>query len=552
MSVAPRTSPDQEATGWPPGVPYIVGNEACERFSYYGMRSILYVYMADHLYNRHAEYASRASDMATAHFHLFSAGVYALPMLGAIIADRLLGKYRTILVLSVVYCLGHAVLSATEGSLYGLWFGLFLIAVGSGGIKPCVSAHVGDQFGKKNWFRLERIYQIFYFTINFGSTFSSVGIPWVFDFRQTRTGFLADHAVSIAFGIPGVLMFIATVFFFMGRKVFVHVPPSPSGNLGLLDTLSSFALFMTFGHLFFTAGHSWALLIALSLGFFALGMGIFFARQRREHDDGFLAVLVYSIRAHLGGQGSPEKDVYADIPADDDIRKSRLFRPAVERFGVDTARGPHAVLKIVGIFILVSIFWSLFDQSATSWVRQGQMMRTVSVFGIKVLPEMLQAVNPVMVMILIPVMSSGVYPLSRKLGFEPTALRRMTVGMLIAALSFVAVALIQHQIDVEGAGQVSILWQVLPYLIITIAEVLVSITGLEFAYSQAPKRMKSTIMAFWLFTIAIGNILVSLLAEFSRLPLVTFFWLFAGLMLLSGLAFGLRAYFYEVRDFVQE
>ncbi|HVU00860.1 MAG TPA: hypothetical protein VHE30_03880 [Polyangiaceae bacterium] len=552
VSYAPRTSPDQEATGWPPGVPYIVGNEACERFSYYGMRSILYVYMADHLYRQHAEYAARAGDLATAHFHLFSAGVYALPMLGAIVADRLLGKYRTILALSVVYCLGHAVLSGTEGSLLGLWFGLFLIAVGSGGIKPCVSAHVGDQFGKKNWFRLEKIYQIFYFTINFGSAFSSVLIPWVFDFRETRTGFLADHAVSIAFAIPGVLMLVATGFFFMGRKVFVHVPPSPGGNLGLLDTLSSVALFMTFGHLFFTAGEPWWVKVLASVLSFALGMGIFVFRQEKTHDDGFLAVLVYSLRAHLAGRGAPDGDPYAGLAEDDDLRRSRLFRPAVARFGAETARGPHAVVKIVSIFILVSIFWSLFDQSATSWVRQGQMMRTVSVFGVKVLPEMLQAVNPVFVMILIPLMGSGAYPLARKLGWEPTALRRMTVGMIIAAFSFVVVALLQHRIEAEGPGKVSILWQCVPYLVITVAEVLVSITGLEFAYSQAPKRMKSTIMAFWLFTVAIGNVLVSLLAEFSRLPLVTFFWLFAGLMLLSGLAFGLRAWFYEVRDFVQE
>src|ERR1044071_6121041 len=108
-----RTSPDQETTGWPPGVPYIIGNEGCERFSYYGMRSILYVYMAEYLYRSHAEYASRPEDFATAHYHLFSVGVYALPMLGAILADRLLGKYSTILWLSLVYCAGHAVLSLT-------------------------------------------------------------------------------------------------------------------------------------------------------------------------------------------------------------------------------------------------------------------------------------------------------------------------------------------------------------------------------------------------------------------------------------------------------
>jgi POT family proton-dependent oligopeptide transporter len=547
--------PDHEATGWPPGVPYIVGNEGCERFSYYGMRSILYVYMADHLYAHHPAYAARAQDLATAHYHYFSAGVYALPMIGAIIADRLLGKYRTILHLSLVYCAGHAVLSLTEGSLFGLWAGLALVAIGSGGIKPCVSAHVGDQFGRSNWFRLRTIYQIFYFMINFGSTLSMLLIPWVFDWQKTRAGFLGAHAVSIAFGIPGVLMFLATVVFFMGRGVFVHVPPEPGGRLGLLDTLSSLAFFMVFGHLFFTGSEPLWVIALASLAFLVLGVGVFAARQTRAADDGFLAVVAFSAREWLGGRGGAR-------PADpgggtvlapgDDLARSRFLRPAVRRFGADAVRGPHAVLKIMSVFLMVSIFWALFDQSGSSWVRQAQMMRTVKLLGFEVLPAQLQALNPVLVMILIPVMNYGGYPLVEKLGLRATALRRMTAGMLLAALSFVAVALIQIAIDEAGPGKVSILWQAVPYLIITVSEVLVSITGLEFAYSQAPKRMKSTIMGFWLLTVAIGNVLVSLLAEFGKLPLVQFFWLFSGLMAVAGLIFGLRAHFYVERDFVQE
>lgn len=551
----PRSSPDQDTTGWPPGVPYIVGNEACERFSFYGMHSILYVYMAGDLYRRHAQFAARAEDLATAHIHLFNAGTYALPMVGAILADRFLGKYRTILQLSLVYCLGHAVLSASEGSLVGLWTGLGLIAVGSGGIKPCVSAHVGDQFGRGNWFRLRSIYQIFYFLINFGSSFSQVLIPWVFAFRTTQTGFLKDHAVSIAFGIPGVLMLLATIAFFMGRNVFVHVPPAPGGKLGLLDSLASLSFFMAFGHLFFTGGQPWWVILVTTMAFLGLGGVLFAARQRRQADDGFLPVILYAARSHLGliprptTRSNPSR---SDLEPGDDLAKSRFLRPAVEHFGAEVTRGSHAVLKIISVFVMVSIFWALFDQNATSWIRQAEMMRTVKIFGLEVHPAQLQALNPVLVMILIPFMNAVVYPTIEKLGFRATALRRMTAGMLIASLSFVAVALIQREIERSAPGTVSIAWQAVPYLIITVAEVLVSITGLEFAYSQAPKRMKSTIMGFWLLTIAIGNVLVSLLAEFGKLPLIPFFWLFAGLMLLAGALFGLRAYFYVERDFIQE
>jgi POT family proton-dependent oligopeptide transporter len=547
-----RTSPDQQSTAWPPGVPYIIGNEGCERFSYYGMRSILYVYMAEYLYRSHAEYGARAEDFATAHYHLFSAGVYALPMLGAIIADRLLGKYTTIVALSLVYCLGHAVLSVTEGSLWGLWIGLGLIAVGSGGIKPCVSAHVGDQFGKGNWFRLRRIYQIFYFMINLGSALSMALIPWIFSWRQTQVGFLRDHAVSIAFGIPGVLMFLATVVFFMGRNVFVHVPAKPGGSLGLLDSFCSIALFMVFGHLFFTAGKPLWVIASYSLGFLAGGVTLFVVRQRIEPDDGFLAVLVYSLTGWQGGKSADVEPKDTVLAPDDDLRKSRLFAPAVRHYGAETARGPHAVVKIMSVFIMVSLFWALFDQSGSSWIRQAKLMRTVNVLGFEILPSQLQALNPVLVMLLIPFLDYVGYPLVEKLGFRVTALRRMTVGMLFAFVSFICVAVIQKAIDAAGPGKVNILWQSVPYVAITISEVLVSVTGLEFAYSQAPKRMKSTIMGFWLLTIAFGNILVSILAEFGKLPLVQFFWLFAGLMLAAGLIFGLRAHFYVERDVIQE
>src|SRR5262249_15469538 len=94
LPFTPRSSPDHERRGWPPGIPYIIGNEGCERFSYYGMRSILTLYLAEVLYANHPAFRSAPAAYATAHYHLFVAAVYALPMVGAVISDRLLGKYR--------------------------------------------------------------------------------------------------------------------------------------------------------------------------------------------------------------------------------------------------------------------------------------------------------------------------------------------------------------------------------------------------------------------------------------------------------------------------
>ncbi len=539
-----RTSPDHETTGWPPGVPYIIGNEACERFSYYGMRAILVLHLAS-LYVIAGETLTVANQMATATTHLFFAGVYALPMIGAIIADRLAGKYKTILYLSLVYCAGHAVLAVGENSLLGMYIGLGLIAVGSGGIKPCVSANVGDQFGKNNWFRVRTVYQVFYFSINFGSFFATLLIPLTKEYL----------GASVAFGIPGVLMFIATLIFWLGRRKFVHVPPRPGGTIGLLDTLSSTCLFLTVGHFFFSSPllepYGWwrpTVQAHLTVFFLATGLYLFSKRQQRRPDDGFLAITLYALKQWLRGGAAPAP---ADPPAEAPLARSRFWGPAVRRYGLEATEGPVAVFKIVSVFFLISIFWALFDQHSSTWILQAATMDLTLWEGFTIKAAQTAATNPLFVMLFIPLMNL-VYRAFDRMGMETTPLRRITVGMFFAALSFVAVAIIQMWIDAAGPGQVWVVWQVVPYVLVTIAEVMVSITGLEFAYTQAPKRMKSTVMGFWLLAVSLGNVLVAFLAGFKDLSAANFFWVFAGLSAAAGVIFGLRAYFYVPRDYRQE
>lgn len=213
-----RTAPESRTT-MPPGIPYIVGNEAAERFSYYGMRNILVVFMVGYLHlmgDRPGE--PMTGPEANAKFHNFAGLVYLTPILGALLADVFLGKYRTIIWLSIVYCLGHLALALMgqfgEVELL-LMTGLWLITVGAGGIKPCVSAHVGDQFGQSNSHLLTKVFNYFYWSINFGAFLSSMLTPWL----------LKWHGPHWAFGVPGILMALATLFFWMGRWKFIHIPP---------------------------------------------------------------------------------------------------------------------------------------------------------------------------------------------------------------------------------------------------------------------------------------------------------------------------------------
>jgi POT family proton-dependent oligopeptide transporter len=553
-----RTSPDQEATGWPPGIPYIVGNEACERFSFYGMRAILSAHLVS-LYLAAGNERPLAEGLANSTTHLFFAAVYALPMIGAIIADRLAGKYRTIFYLSLVYCVGQAVLAAGENNLMSVYAGLALIAVGSGGIKPCVSANVGDQFGKGNWFRVRTVYQMFYFSINLGSFFATISIPWTKAYSgrylvETFPGWLEGVdpnrlGAAVAFGIPGVLMFVATVLFWMGRRQFVHVPPKPGGLLGLLDTLSSVALFLAVGHLFFTLHEPWFVQFGLSVLFLVLGLALFAWRQRLAPENGFLAILFYTLGQFLAGKGRPAaRQEGGPEPA---LARSRFWGPAVDRFGLTAAEGPVAVLKLVSIFVFVSAFWALFDQKATTWVRQTERMNLALWGDRAILATQVQAFNPLLVMAFIPLMNV-LYRVLERRGIKTTTLRRMAVGMFLASLAFVCVALIEAEIVSQGVGKVWFLWQLIPYVIITAAEILVSTTGLEFAYTQAPKAMKSTVMGFWLLAVTLGNVLVALLARLGELSRTQFFWAWAGIMGAAAGLFALRSYYYVPRDYPQE
>ena len=152
------TTPDPKQTGMPLGILFIVGNELAERFSFYGMKGILTIFMTKHLLDSTGALAALGENEAKGVYHLFTAGAYFFPLIGAIIADVYWGKYKTILWISLMYCVGHGALALMDiGPATGWWSmapfmyaGLILIAVGSGGIKPCVSAHVGDQFGVGN------------------------------------------------------------------------------------------------------------------------------------------------------------------------------------------------------------------------------------------------------------------------------------------------------------------------------------------------------------------------------------------------------------------
>ncbi len=440
----------------PGGIPYIVGNEAAERFSFYGMKAILTIFMTKYLLDSYGDEALMSGEQAKVWGHNFNTAVYFFPIIGAILSDWLLGKYRTILSLSIVYCAGHLVLACLDTSITQmvspqtiLWWGLALISVGAGGIKPCVSAHVGDQFGPENQNLIPKIFAWFYFAINLGSTISTLLTPLL----------LLHWGPGWAFGIPGMLMALATFVFWLGRNKFVHIPPA--------------------GNQFFS-----------------------------------------------------------------------------ETFSRD---GIRAMLNLAPLYLLIAPFWGLFDQTATSWVLQAEKMNRVVWLGktirLEILSSQLQAINPILVMAFIPLFSYVIYPLVGSV-VSITPLRKIAVGLFITVAAFAVPAWVESRIT-DGATP-HIVWHLVAYILITAAEIMVSITTLEFSYTQAPKKMKSFIMSLYLLSIALGNQFTALVNRFiqnddgtSKLPGANYYWFFSIIMLVTACVFVLWSQFYRGQTYIQ-
>ena len=443
MAILPYRTTPVMTDCMPTAIPFLVMNEAAERFSYYGMRAILVVFMTDYLLNYEGMSDVMGEAEARKYFHLFASAVYFFPVVGSLVADVFWGKFRTIVVLSIVYCLGHLAL-AVDHTRLGLAIGLTLIAIGSGGIKPCVSANLGDQFGVGNGHLISKAFYWFYFSINLGAGISTLLTPWL----------LHHVGPQVAFGVPGLLMLLATWVFWLGRWQYVHIPPKGKAFLG-------------------------------------------------------------------------------ELMAPDSLQ---------------------AIWKLTPIFLFSAFFWSLYDQTGSAWVLQAKHMDRLWM-GIEWLPSQIQVVNPFLIMVLIPIFSYGIYPMLDKI-FPLTPLRRIAIGFFVTVFAFVLSAQIELQIA-EGLHP-NIVWQLLAFLVITSAEVMVSITCLEFSYTQAPRALKSVVMALFLLSISLGNAFTSLVNYFIQnadgsvmLDGASYYWFFAGVMLSASLLFIWVAQRYQGKTYLQ-
>ncbi|KAK1341976.1 hypothetical protein QTO34_016728 [Cnephaeus nilssonii] len=625
----------QSCFGYPLSIFFIVINEFCERFSYYGMKALLILYFT--------RFFKWDDNLSTAIYHTFVALCYLTPILGALIADSWLGKFSTIVSLSIVYTIGQAVTAVS--SIHDLsdfdhngtpdnlplhvalsMIGLGLIALGTGGIKPCVSAFGGDQFEEGQEKQRNRFFSIFYLAINAGSLISTIVTPIL---RVQECGIHSKQACyPLAFGVPAALMAVALLVFIAGSSMYKKF--QPQGNI---------------------------------MGEVAKCIGFAIKNRFRHRSKEF-----------------PKREHWLDW--------------AQEKYDERLISQIKMVTKVMFLYIPLPMFWALFDQQGSRWTLQATTMNgKIGLLDIQ--PDQMQTVNAILIVVMVPIVDAVVYPLIAKCGFNFTPLKKMTVGMFLASMSFVVAAVVQVEIDTnefrtfdlnkltsinisspgspvtpvmpdfeQGHRHTLLVWgpnyyrvvnkdglnqkpekgengvrfvnafggsfnvtmdgilyeditsynastykffsygtksitlssaeipgrcnnsfestnfgfgsaytyvitrlsdgcpklnifediapntvnmalQIPQYFLMTCGEVVFSVTGLEFSYSQAPSNMKSVLQAGWLLTVAVGNIIVLIVAGAGQIKEQwAEYVLFASLLLAVCIIFAIMARFY--------
>lgn len=510
------TAPDPKQTKFPKGIPFIIGNELAERFSFYGMKAILMVFMTEHLMTAAGDAAYLSDERAKTWYHAFTGLAYTFPILGAILADALWGKYKTILLISLMYCLGHGMLAMMDlGPHFGIWdmkpflaAGLILIAIGAGGIKPCVSAHVGDQFGKGNKRLLTQVFNWFYFSINVGAAASSFLTPVLLAGIKVGEDPTTGEAIMfggpwLAFGLPGVLMAIATLVFWIGRNSFVHVPAagwekfkeetfSPAGKRALKNLAPLFLIFVAvFWAIFDQTGSAWVL-------------------QAESMNRDFMGITWLKSQVQLVNPVL----ILTGIPV-----FTYLVYPMMGKFFDPTP------LRKIGIGFVFTALAFAFSAVIEIWIATKSGPVSISLWA-----HIGQAGD-------MPAKLPEIVQIARDSGMT------------------------QAQIQPFLADMPSIGWQFLAYFILTAGEIMVSIVCLEFAYTQSPKRMKSFIMGVFFLGVALGNYLamgVNIVLDMMKddqgnTPLdgANYYWFFSGLMLATTVVYIIWCKTYQGDEFIQ-
>eukprot|EP00128_Syssomonas_multiformis_P000182 Colp12_sorted_trinity150504_noHs@24973 len=473
---------------------FVLVVEFCERLAYYGATLVFTLYMLDML--------EFSKETMNAVFNAFNFFAYFTPLLGGYIADTHLGKYRTILYFGVAYLCGLVVLTLSASpfayedypsesggfshfSNFGFVIALFLVGLGTGGIKANVSTLMADQLKDCTDEVLERVFRYFYAAINAGAFIGQLVAPILHKFGEAKydkNGKSIGTSFWMSFLMPTCMLAVGLCLFTFGKPFYIVKKPTES----------------------------------------------------------LLSRCYRAIRSALANKKAA-KETHAENAEEAPKHWLDYAGPGYRHLAQDL----KLALKASKVFLVFPVYWLLYNQMQSNFIAQANWMALPSWLT----ADQLNLVDALIIIMLIPVFNSFIFPFLRARGFKLRAITRMTIGFIISSLAFVYAGVLQYYIAknsvlVDGDfvpipdQELSVWLQVPPYILIAVSEIFASVSALEFAYAQAPESMKSIIMALFLLTNAGGALLGLIMSSLFKPENYTIiFFSFSGAMFSLGVIF---------------
>ncbi|KAL4766370.1 putative MFS peptide transporter [Aspergillus foveolatus] len=486
--------------------------ELCERFSYHGTTAVFTNFIQQPLPPNSTTGAGFSGQSgALGHGQRASTGLntfntfwcYLMPILGAWIADEFLGRLRTIQMSIAFAMVGHIlliisalppVIAHARGALTTFSIGLVIFGIGVGGFKSNIAPLIAEQHrGNRPYIKtnpvtgeryivdpaqtVSRVFMYFYFMINVGALIGSISMVYA----EKYIGFW------LSFLLPTVMFAFCPMVLFICRHKYNTTPPT--------------------GSVVGKAFRLWA----------------------------------FAMKPHW--TWNPVR-LFKNCKSDDfwrNVKPSNLrHRPPWMTFDDQWVDEVRRAVKACGVFAWYPIYWLAYGQMTSNLISQAATMELNGVPN-----DIINNLDPLALIIFIPIMDQFVYPFIRKLGFNFTPLKRIYAGYMVASFSMITATVTQHFIYVRSPchnrasscdkpAPISVWWQTIPYVLIALSEIFTSISGYEYAYTKAPRNMKSIVQSLYLFTNAVSAAIQQGLTSLSADPLLKWNYGFIAVLAFFG------------------